>query len=145
MPTKKAADSEQTTETVEQENQNTSNDAPNTTDAPAAPEQPAAPNPHADKSVAELANDVLHGRFGDFNVVRKNLDDAGVDSSAVLTLVNDRLSRGAPSAYRPNVDHVLDSARRGEWGEKNIGLRVRAAGFSQLDSEHVETTLNQES
>ena len=95
-----------------------------------------------DKSLAELANDVLHGRFGNFNDVRENLDKAGADTTAVLTLVNERLSRGAPSSYRPNVSQVLDSAQRGEWGENNIALRVRAAGFSEADALHVESSLN---
>jgi hypothetical protein len=108
-------------------------------------------NPAADativsgQSVSELANHVLHGRFGDFNVVRSNLDKAGVDSSAVLAEVNQRLSRGAPASYRPNISQVLDSARRGEWGSNNIALRIRGAGFSETDALHVESALNQES
>jgi hypothetical protein len=93
----------------------------------------------------EVANDVLHGRFGDFNVVRKNLEKAGTDVTAIMTIVNDRLAHGAPASYRPNVTQVLDSARLGEWGNTNVGLRVRAAGYSELDAQHVETSLNQES
>ena len=69
----------------------------------------------------------------------------GADSSAVLTVVNERLSRGAPASYRPNVSQVLDSARRGEWGTENVALRVRAAGYSEADARHVESSLNQES
>lgn len=98
-----------------------------------------------DQSIAELANHVLHGRFGNFNDARENLDRAGADSTAVLAMVNQRLSRGAPSSYRPNISQVLDSARRGEWGDKNIALRVRGAGFSEADALHVEASLNQES
>jgi hypothetical protein len=93
----------------------------------------------------EVANDVLHGRFGDFNVVRENLEKAGADVTAVMTIVNDRLAHGAPASYRPNASQVLESARLGEWGDKNIALRVRAAGYSELDARHVESALNQES
>lgn len=133
MPAKNSKDSEQTTETPAQDPNN------------APPEQPQPVEQN--RPVAELANDVLSGHFGDFNVARENLDKAGADSSAVMTVVNDRLSHGAPSVYRPNAAQVLDSARRGEWGNKNVGLRVRAAGFSELDASHVETeyTRSQES
>jgi hypothetical protein len=93
----------------------------------------------------EVANDVLHGRFGDFNVVRENLEKVGADVKAVMTIVNDRLAHGAPASYRPNASQVLESARLGEWGDKNIALRVRAAGYSELDAKHVESALNQES
>jgi len=135
--TKKASDSEQSSNVTEI----------NTDEAVTAAVQnpePEAPTVQG-KSTGELANDVLHGRFGDFNVVRENLDNAGADSSAVLTVVNERLSRGAPASYRPNVSQVLDSARRGEWGTENIALRVRAAGYSEADARHVESSLNQES
>jgi len=145
MPTKKTSDSEQTTENVDQEQNNTTPDAPKDPQGTTAPEQPAEEKTPDTRSTAELANEVLNGHFGDFNVVRQNLDDAGLDSTAVLTLVNERLSRGAPSVYRPNVSHVLDSARRGEWGSKNVGLRVRAAGFSELDASHVESEYNKDS
>ena len=111
-----------------------------------AQNQPVQETPTLEQRAnAEVANDVLHGRFGDFNVVRENLEKAGADVTAVMTVVNDRLAHGAPSAYRPNASQVLESARLGEWGDKNIALRVRAAGYSELDARHVETSLSKES
>lgn len=110
-----------------------------------APDQPAEESRTLEQRANnEVANDVLHGRFGDFNVVRENLEKAGADVKAVMTIVNDRLAHGAPASYRPNASQVLESARLGEWGDKNIALRVRAAGYSELDAQHVETSLTQE-
>lgn len=140
MPAKKTSDSEpnvdetQNIEPTTIENQDVVQTEQASTDAPVV----------SGKSTAELANDVLHGRFGDFNVVRENLEKAGADVTAVMSLVNDRLGHGAPSSYRPNISQVLDSAKRGEWGDKNVALRIRHAGFSETDALHVETSLNQE-
>jgi hypothetical protein len=140
------------TKATKDDDKNSENDKPKTEtvtttssgNPPQLNEQPA-PETVGDKSVAELANDVLHGRFGDFNVVRENLDKAGADTTAVLTLVNDRLAHGAPSSYRPNISQVLESAKLGEWGDKNHALRIRGAGYSEADALHVESQLNQES
>lgn len=132
MPTKKTSDNEQSNDVTTE----------GTDNADAQPSEA----PSADtRSASELANEVLGGRFGDFNDVRDNLDKAGVNSSAVMKVVNDRLAHGAPAAYRPNVSQVLDSAQRGEWGDKHVGLRVRSAGFSEADALHVENSLNKDS
>lgn len=139
VPSKEAAVPETDTQNVTPDDQ-TSETLQELQTLNAPTEQPAVEG----QSVAELANHVLHGRFGDFNVVRDNLDKAGADTTAVMTLVNDRLSHGAPAAYRPNVSQVLDSAQRGEWGSKNVGLRVRGAGYSEADAMHVESSLTKD-
>jgi hypothetical protein len=82
------------------------------------------------KSIDDAANDVLKGTWGSYEGLRERLDDAGHDASAVLTKVNERLVRGAPSAFQPTALDIAESVRRGEWGpEKGLKQRLAAAGF----------------
>lgn len=87
-----------------------------------------------DKSVDEVANEVLRGSWGDYNVVRGRLSDAGHDSSAVLAKVNQRLSNGAPSAYRASTLQVVAGIGLGEWGDlKGLESRLLGAGYKAVD------------
>lgn len=90
---------------------------------------------HASTKLAgELASEVLDGKWGDFSVSRGRLNDAGLDATAVFVKVNERLTRGAPSAYRATVDQVVDQVDRGEWGsERTLESRLLGAGYKAVD------------
>lgn len=87
------------------------------------------------KQVGEVASEVLQGLWGDFSVSRERLDNAGHDASAVLTKVNERLTRGAPSAHRATPDQVAEQIIRGEWGDsvKALDSRLLGAGYKAAD------------
>lgn len=87
------------------------------------------------KSSGELASEVLEGKWGDFVVLRDRLNKAGHDSTAVIVKVNERLMRGAPSAYRATVDQIVDQVDRGEWGSNFRALesRLLGAGYKAVD------------
>jgi len=94
--------------------------------------------PKASKSVDDLSSEVLGGQWGDYDVLRDRLTDAGYSDTEVLTKVNERLSRGAPYAYKPSVSELAKQVKLGEWGEQQ-GRRTRleSAGFSYIDVEAV--------
>lgn len=95
--------------------------------ATAGVEQELAPLP-------VVVSQVLNGEWGNYEVLRDRLEAAGYNSTSVLTLVNDRLVRGAPSAYRPNALQLADQVARGEWGgEKGLRQRIEKAGFTYID------------
>lgn len=86
--------------------------------------------PSSKRSVDDLTTQVLAGMWGDAIACRGRLDSAGYDSKEVLTKVNERLSKGAPGAYRPSPIGLLKQVRDGEWGdEKGLLGRLAGAGF----------------
>jgi hypothetical protein len=87
------------------------------------------------KSVDQLADEILRGNWGDYTVLRDRLIDAGHDDKAVITRVNERMTRGAPSAYRPSAIQVADQIQRGEWGDNHKALesRLLGAGYKAVD------------
>jgi hypothetical protein len=92
-----------------------------------------------DKTVGQLADEVLRGLWGNYTVLRDRLTHAGYHATAVLTQVNDRLVRGAPSAYRASIFELADQVARGEWGDnvETLQSRLIAAGYSVLDARSV--------
>jgi hypothetical protein len=92
-----------------------------------------------DKTIDQLADEVLRGLWGNYTVLRDRLTHAGHDATAVLTKVNDRLVRGAPSAYRASIFELADQVARGEWGDnvETLQSRLVAAGYSVLDARSV--------
>lgn len=89
--------------------------------------------PVGPKSAVDLAQEVLDGVWGSFHVSRNLLSASGHDATAVLTLVNDRLSKGAPSTYRPTARQLEKSIEDGEWGDvanqQVLRARLLGAGF----------------
>lgn len=89
---------------------------------------------HEDKQVGELASEVLQGLWGDWSVARDRLTNAGHDAANVFTKVNERLTRGAPSAHRATPDQLLDQVQRGEWGDERVlESRLLGAGYKAAD------------
>lgn len=93
-----------------------------------------------DKTVDELADEVLRGSWGDHSVARGRLDDAGHNSSEVLKRVNERLVGGAPAAYRASAIQLVEQVRRGEWGKKEgLHRRLTSAGIDFTTANDVVT------
>lgn len=89
-----------------------------------------APKPGG-KSVAQLASEVLAGRWGNGDERKRRLTAAGYNYSAVQAEVNRRLAGGAPSAHKPTFNEVVQEVIRGEWGNgATRKQRLRAAGFN---------------
>jgi hypothetical protein len=103
-----------------------------TTDVPSTdPTELKDSTPSTGKSVDDLAAEVLSGAWGDSLACRGRLDNAGYDPEAVILVVNERLSKGAPSAYRPSPIGLLKQVQDGLWGDQKTVLgRLAGAGFS---------------
>lgn len=97
------------------------------------------------KSVEQLVNEVLGGRYGDHNTARKRLADEGHDVAAVMSGVNIRISAGAPHAYKPTAIGLLQQVREGEWGDsRGLAQRLTGAGFSKPAVDEVLSRLDKE-
>lgn len=87
------------------------------------------------KSVDVVANEVLRGSWGSYDGLRDRLGDAGYNATEILTKVNYRLSRGAPSAYRASAFELAQQVQNGEWGEeRGLQRRLESAGLSSVDA-----------
>ena len=100
------------------------------------PVQPSKPN----KSVTEIAKEVIAGKWGNGDDRKNRLQSAGYDFNAVQNEVN-RLLSGAPA--RPTLKPLSEIAKevlRGEWGNgtdrKN---RLESAGY---DYDSVQAEVN---
>lgn len=91
------------------------------------PVQPSKPN----KSVTEIAKEVIAGKWGNGDDRKNRLQSAGYDFNAVQNEVN-RLLSGAPA--RPTLKPVNEIARevlRGEWGNgSDRKKRLEQAGYN---------------
>jgi len=86
------------------------------------------------ETVDRVAHEILTGVWGSYNGLRDRLENAGYDVSAVIAKVNDRLSRGAPTAHRPSAFELAEQVLNGEWGpERGLKERLAAAGFSAVN------------
>ena len=87
----------------------------------------AKPAP-AKKTVEQLADEVIAGKWGN-GIERKNLlTAAGYDYNAVQKLVNEKL-------YKKTVDEIANEVIRGEWGngaERRERLTEAGYGYSEV-------------
>lgn len=97
------------------------------------------PTPEPEKTVDEVANEVLRGSWGNYDGLRDRLTEAGYDASEIFTVVNDRLTRGAPAAYKASPFQLAEQVKNGEWGEpKLIEKRLSLAGINPSDVSSVK-------
>lgn len=92
-----------------------------------APVQPSKPN----KSLTEIAREVIRGAWGNGADRKNRLENAGYDFNAVQAEVN-RLLSGAPSkpALKP-VSEIAREVLRGEWGNgSDRKKRLEQAGYN---------------
>lgn len=91
----------------------------------------SAPAPSG-KSIAQLADEVLMGQWGNDPQRRQSLQAAGYDADAVQAEVNRRLGGGAPSAGpAPSLRQIAADVIRGNWGNGDERRqRLTAAGYN---------------
>lgn len=81
------------------------------------------------KSLDDIANEVLAGKWGNGDDRRNRLQAAGYDYNAVQALVNQKLGVGSAPARKSN-EQVADEVIRGEWGNGDERRqRLQAAGY----------------
>ena len=91
------------------------------------PVKPVQPN----KSVTEIAREVIAGKWGNGDDRKNKLESAGYDFNAVQAEVN-RILSGAPSkpALKP-VSEIAREVLRGEWGNgSDRKKRLEQAGYN---------------
>jgi len=85
-------------------------------------------------SYAQVAQEVLNGKWGANPERADRLSAEGYDPGAVQTEVNRRLGGGAPSAYRDDVATVALQVTRGQWGEDaECRRRLEGAGYNLFE------------
>ena len=81
------------------------------------------------KSVDELAQEVIAGKWGNGDARKTNLTAAGYDYSAVQTRVNEIMS-GATAAPKKTVEELAEEVIAGQWGNgSDRKQRLTAAGY----------------
>jgi hypothetical protein len=92
---------------------------------------PPAPSPRPVKSVEEIAQEVIDGKWGTGPDRVARLTSAGYDAAAVQAEVNRRVGGGSGPAPRKSVSDVAREVIAGDWGnEPQRGQRLQAAGYS---------------
>ena len=106
---------------------------------------PVTPPPSGGKSIAQIADEVIAGKWGngDFRVTR--LRNAGYDPAAIQAEVNRKLGGGdrppSPPPSRKSIDQIASEVLAGQWGNgDDRKRRLREAGY---DYDAVQRIVNQ--
>lgn len=99
------------------------------------PVQPSKPSQKPDKSIEEVAREVIRGDWGNGADRKSRLESAGYNYSAVQAKVNELMGGGSkPSPSKPALKPISQVAReviRGDWGNGNDRkARLENAGYS---------------
>lgn len=95
-----------------------------------APPSTTQPTP-VGKGIAQVAQEVLQGQWGNGDDRRHRLTAAGYDYAAVQTEVNRRMGAGAPAAHKKSIDEVAREVIAGMWGNgATRRQRLGGAGYN---------------
>ena len=99
--------------------------------APSQPSKPQQPSkPSGDKSIDEVAREVINGAWGNGQDRMNRLTAAGYDANAVQNRVNQILGVGSAPAPQKSIDQVAREVINGAWGNGQDRFnRLRAAGY----------------
>lgn len=87
------------------------------------------PSTGGDKSVEELADEVIAGNWGNGSERRESLINAGYDYDAVQNCVNEKLGADG-SAPSKSIDEIANEVIRGDWGNgEDRKQRLASAGY----------------
>lgn len=90
----------------------------------------SAPAP-ARKTNAQIAEEVLAGKWGNGDDRRNRLTAAGYNFDAVQAVVNSRMGSGAPSAHRASITEIARQVIAGQWGNQpERQQRLEGAGYN---------------
>lgn len=82
------------------------------------------------KTIDELAQEVIAGKWGNGSERRNRLESAGYDYSAVQNRVNEILG-GQPSAPKKSIDELAHEVIRGDWGNGTARRKaLESAGYN---------------
>ena len=104
-----------------------------------APEVVPTPAP-SQKSVDELAREVIRGDWGNGSDRRTRLESAGYDYDTVQNRVNEILE-GAPSTPKKSINELAHEVIRGDWG--NGSARRQALESAGYDYDAVQSRVNE--
>lgn len=92
------------------------------------------------KTIDELAQEVIAGKWGNGSERRNRLESAGYDYNAVQNRVNEILG-SQPSAPKKSIDELAREVIRGDWG--NGAARRRALESAGYDYDAVQKRVNE--
>ncbi len=92
------------------------------------------------KSVSEIADEVIAGKWGNGSDRQKNLENAGYNYAEVQAEVNRKLGASTPTQTK-SIDEVAKEVIRGEWGNGQDRInRLTNAGY---DANAVQKRVNE--
>lgn len=92
------------------------------------------------KTIDELAQEVIAGKWGNGSERRNRLESAGYDYNAVQNRVNEILG-GQPSTPKKSIDELAQEVIRGDWG--NGSARRQALESAGYDYDAVQNRVNE--
>lgn len=92
------------------------------------------------KTIDELAQEVIAGKWGNGSERRNRLESAGYDYNAVQNRVNEILN-GQPSAPKKSIDELAREVIHGDWG--NGSARRQALESAGYDYDAVQNRVNE--
>lgn len=98
-----------------------------------------APKPNPDKSISEVAQEVIQGAWGNGDARKNALTAAGYDYATVQTEVN-RILGGGSAVPKKSVNEVAKEVIAGKWGNGNA--RKQALTSAGYDYNAVQTEVN---
>ena len=83
------------------------------------------------KSVSQIADEVIAGKWGNGSDRKKKLEAAGYNYSAVQAEVNKQLGSGKTASSKKSVDTIAKEVIAGKWGNGNDRKKkLEAAGYN---------------
>lgn len=100
-----------------------------------------APAPSTGKSLDEIANEVIAGKWGNGDDRRNRLQSAGYNYNEVQALVNQKLGMGGSAPATKSLDAIANEVIAGQWGNgDDRRKRLQSAGY---DYNAVQALVNQ--
>jgi hypothetical protein len=106
---------------------------------------PVTPPPAGGKSIAQIADEVIAGKWSNGDTRRHRLQEAGYNADAVQAEVNRKLAGGdapsKPTPTRKSLDQIASEVLAGQWSNGDERKRrLREAGY---DYDAVQVIVNQ--
>ena len=91
-----------------------------------------SPTPAPSKSVNELANEVIQGKWGNGDERKQRLTAAGYDYNAIQSRVNEILNNeNKPTPAKKSIDEIAKEVINGKWGNGNERKqKLQNAGYN---------------
>jgi len=100
--------------------------------------EPVNPTPSNDKSIDELANEVIAGKWGNGDERKTKLTNAGYDYSKVQARVNEMLSSNSSNNNSTSNDELLTLVKktiRGDFGNGDTRKKNLGSNYSEVQKQ----------